>query len=147
MYTENVVVYFRSRFLLIIQKLDRISVWSRSIVGQKAVLAVQIITVKVMKQFLESIALLRSPWQNLNSCQKHFHRQSTRSSRYCYCFSGPSSSKGGYLYPLDNAIGFTCTVHRIVIYPVDGAFTDSRRLKEASIVFYFCSQRLVYRWF
>ena len=147
MYTENVAVYIRSRFLLIIQKLDRISVWSSSIVGQKAVLAVQIITVKVMKKFLERMALLRSPWQNLDSCQKRFHKQPTRSRRYCYCFLGPSSSKGGYLYPLDNAIGFTCIVHRIVIYPVDGAFTESRRLKEASIVFYYCSQRLVYRWF
>ena len=38
-------------------------------------------------------------------------------------------------------------VHRIVIYPVDSAFIDSRRLKEASMVFYYCSQRLVYRWF
>ena len=66
MYTENVAVYFRSRFLLIIQKLDRISVWSSSIVGQKAVLAVQIITVKVMKKFLERMALftvtLTKPW-------------------------------------------------------------------------------------
>ena len=57
MYTENVAVYIRSRFLLIIQKLDRISVSSSSIVGQKAVLAVQIITVKVMKKFLERMAL------------------------------------------------------------------------------------------
>ena len=42
MYTENVAVYFRSRFLLIIQKLDRISVWSSSIVGQKAVLTLDL---------------------------------------------------------------------------------------------------------
>lgn len=81
--------------------------------------------------------------KTLIHAQKRFHKQSTRSRRYCYCFLGPSSSKGGYLYP----IGFTCIVHRIVIHPVDSAFTESRRLKEASIVFYYCSQRRVYRWF